>query len=269
MAFTSLKGLSVQSAGANSGTWGAGGAGYDLNTGVMGVLDLNLAGVFSTSLSSSNVTLSATDTQNCMLRFSGLLLANIVASPGVGVLFNGFYYFENLTTGNFSVTVTTGVGSVVLPQTRRGIMFVDSTNGPRIVSIVGVAVADPIPVGTVMLFYQDAAPTGWTIVSSLNNYGLKIVSSAGGVTSGSVSYATLFGRTTTDSHTLTTVQIPSHTHTVSAYNTLISGGAAADVYFTIPSASTITSSATGGGLGHTHNIDMRVQTAHVILCSKN
>lgn len=271
MPFTTNKGLSVQTAASNSGVWGAGNPGNDLNTGVFEILDNNLGGVFSSSLSASNVTLSSANTQNCMLRFSGTLLANIVVSPDVGVLFAGFYYFENLTTGNFTVTVTTGAGSVVLPQTRRGIMFVDTTNGPRIVAIVGVAAADPIPVGTVMLFYQNAAPTGWTISSALNNYGIKIVSSAGGVTSGSVSYATLFGRTATDSYTLTTTDIPSHSHGVTGGTTAGTGATVggADGNIVPLAANAIVISNTGGGGGHSHNIDMRVQTASVILASKS
>jgi len=267
MPSTALKGLSVQTAGTNSGTWGAGGAGYDLNTGVMGVLDLNLAGVLSNSVSSSNITLESADTENCLLRFTGTLLANIVVSPDSGVLMNGFYYFENYTSGNFTITVTTGAGSAVLPQSRCGVMFVDTVNGPRIVAIAGKTHPDPVPVGTVMLFYQNAAPTGWTISSSLNDYALKIVSSAGGVTSGSVAYSTLFGRTTTDSHTLIVSEMPAHTHTVAALDANagsgVGNGGGIGILETIPSSSV------GGSGAHTHPLDMRVQTASIILASKN
>ena len=42
MPFTALKGYSVQAAASNSGTWGAGNPGNDLNTGVMGILDAGL-----------------------------------------------------------------------------------------------------------------------------------------------------------------------------------------------------------------------------------
>lgn len=271
MPSTVLKGLSVQSAGSNAGTWGAGGAGYDLNTGVIGILDNNLAGVYSASLSSSNVSLSSTDVQNCLLRFTGTLLANIVVSPAGGVTtFNGFYFFENYTSGSFSVTLTTGTGSVVLPQSRGGIIFVDTTNAPRILAIVGKTNADPIPVGTVMTFYQTSVPTGWTAVS-LDDYALKIVSNgSGGVTSGSVGYATLFARTETDSHALSVNEIPSHTHYYSADpGNIFSGGSPGPVPAYYAATYNYTSSATGGGAGHTHNIDMRVKTAAIILGTKN
>lgn len=270
MPYTSNKKYSVQTAASNSGVWGAGGAtGDDLNTGVMGLLDTQLAGLVSFSVSSSNVSLSYANIQNCMFRFSGALLANIVVSPAVGdaaTYFNGFYYWENLTTGNFSITLTTGAGSVVLPQSRRGTVFVDATNGPRVVSIVGSTNADPIPVGTVMLFYQNAAPTGWTISSALNDYAIKIVSSAGGVTSGSVNYSTLFGRTATDGYALVVADLAPHTHSIAVdgVSSGLGGGSSSVVR---PTGST-TSSSTGSGAAHAHNIDMRVKTASVILAAK-
>lgn len=269
MPFTSLKGYSVQASGTNAGTWGAGNPGNDLNTGVMGIMDLNMAGVLTLNLASSSATLSATDVQNCMIRCTGVLTGNRTISASGGVTtFNGFYCFENVTTGSFSVTVTTGTGSVALPQSRRGILFLDGTNAPRIIAIAGSTSADPIPVGTVMLFYQNAAPSGWTISSALNDYAIKIVSSAGGVTSGSVNYSTLFGRTATDSTTLTTNQIPSHTHGITYdANGALAGGTA----FTAnlgAGGTTATTVATGGGAGHTHPLDMRVKTAAIILATK-
>ncbi len=270
MATSVNKGYSLQATGSASGTWGAGTA-TSLNEGVFQIVDTNLGGITSKSLSSSAVLLTQAEAQNCLLRLTGTLTAAVDISPDAGVLLTGFLYFENLTTGSFAVTFTNGGGSVTLPQSRRGILWVDSSNGPRIVSIVGSGSADPIPTGTVMLFYQTTAPAGWTISSALNDYALKIVSAIGGVTSGSVDYSTLFGRTATDSHTLTTNEIPSHSHSVS-----VPGGNG-----TNPSASYfrgsdvtsfslgVTSGLAGGGNGHTHDIDMRVKTASVILATKN
>jgi len=281
MPTTQNKGYSVQSAGQNPGTWGVG-APTALNEGMIAIVDTNMAGISTFSVSASNVTLLMSDVQNCMYRFTGTLTASIVVSPsGSGSptpasLFNGFYYFENVTSGNFTITVTTGVGSVVLPQSRRGILFVDSTNGPRIVALVALATLDPIPSGSVMPFYQNAAPAGWTIYSAVNDSALRVVSSGGGVTSGSVAYSTLFGRTATDSYTLQIADIPSHTHTVSAP---VCGGSGNDdftkahwtslTYYSPPGPLSVTSSSVGGGGPHSHAIDMRVQTASVILATKN
>lgn len=270
MPYTSNKGYSVQTAGSNPGTWGAGSS-DSLNTGVFEILDSNMGGITSLSLSSTSVALTQTQARNAMLRLSGTLLANIVVSPDTGVLMTGFYYWENLTTGSFSVTLTNAAGSVVLPQARRGVVWIDTTNGPRIVAIAGSATADPIPTGTVMVFYQNAAPTGWTIVSALNDYALKIVSSAGGVASGTVAYSTLFGRTATDAHTLSVTEIPSHTHVTNGQitdNTFTFAGGGGNPLYGEPRKADGVTEATGGGGSHSHNIDMRVQTASVILATK-
>lgn len=286
MPTTANKGLEVQTTGSNSGSWGT-----VLNDDMISLLDTMLGGSSSISLSSSNVLLSQTQAQTALLRLTGTLTANVVLSPDAGVLMTGFYYFENLTTGSFSVTLSNSGGSVVLPQSRRGIVWIDTANGPRIIAIVGSSSADPIPVGTVMLFYQNAAPTGWTIDATLNDYALKIVNGSGGVVTGSVPYSTLFGRTATDSTTLTSNQIPSHQHFIASTDTgattqltsaptapVAAGGAVftggTNVYYYVlaggvAAAATIgPSSATGGGAGHTHAIDMQVRTASIILARK-
>lgn len=275
MPFTVNKKLSVQSAGSNPGTWGAGGVtGNDLNTGVMGPVDTQLAGVSTFSVSSSNVSLTFSDVQNCIWRFTGTLTASIVVSPAAGdatTYLNGFYFWSNLTTGNFSITVTTANGSVVLPQGRQGLLFVSATAplAPTLFAITDPAGTQPIPSGTVMPFYQSAAPTGWTIVSGVNDCAFKVSTSAPGVISGSVAYSTLFGRTSVDGYTLQIADIPPHSHNsvaLGVYNgsqPLQSGS-----NFSGNSAFPATSS-TGGGGSHTHTIDMRVQTAAVLLASKN
>lgn len=278
MPYTSLKKFSVQSAGSNSGTWGAGGTtGDDLNTGVMGPVDTALAGISSFSLSSSNVSLTFTaggggDVNNCMWRFTGTLLANIIVSPTAGdatTYFNGFYMWENLTTGSFTVTVQNSSGSVVLPQGRRGILYVNTTGSiaPRIVGIVGSSTADPVPTGSSTIWYNASAPSGWTAIA-LNDYALKLVSNgSGGVWTGSVAYSTLFNRTATDSHTLTVSEIPSHTHD---YTILLAGVHPTGSGRNDPSAaSTTQTGATGGGNGHTHGLDMRVLTAAFVLASRD
>lgn len=250
----------------------------------MGLLDTQLAGVVTNSVSSSNVSLSYANIQCCMFRFTGTLLASIVASPAGGdaaTYFNGFYYFENVTTGSFTITLTTGAGSVVLPQGRRGVLFVDSVNGPRIVAGGNGDVAT----GSKTIWYNTAAPSGWTAVA-MNDYAIDIVTEGlGGVTAGSVAYSTLFARTATDNTTLTESTIPSHQHfgfnnaNVNPSSTLTAANYPAywksvDSYaYQIQGTSTAATlgltSATGGGNGHTHPIDMRVQTAAFTLCSRN
>lgn len=260
MPSTTNRGYEVQTTGSNSGTWGA-----ELNDSMIQYLDQNMGGVTALSLSASPVVLTQSQARNAMLRLTGVLLADVTISAS-GLVMTGFYYWENLTTGSFSVSFDSGIGSALtLPQARRGVMFLDS-NGPRMVAIVASADPDPIPTGTAMLFYQNAAPVGWTISSALNDYALKIVSSSGGVTSGSVAYSTLFARTSVDPTALTAGQIPSSGLTFGKPTTVFQAAAGGN---NVWAAATVETSLTGaGGNSHTHAIDMRVRTASVIIATK-
>jgi hypothetical protein len=106
-----------------------------------------------------------------------------------------------------------------------GIRFSNST---ELLSKYGI-----IPRNTVSVFYQTNAPTGWTQFSTLdgnpgppniNNRALRVVNGVGGASGGSITFTSAFpstpiGITTTvnfsatiGAFTLTTNEIPSHTH---------------------------------------------------------
>ena len=68
------------------------------------------------------------------------------------------------------------------------------------------------PSGTIMLFQQTAAPTGWTKLTALNDVGLRIVSGTAGSVTNQTAFSTVFTQTATGATTLSTSQIPSHTH---------------------------------------------------------
>ena len=78
--------------------------------------------------------------------------------------------------------------------------------------------------GTVMLFYQANAPTGWTKKTNQNNKALRVVSGTGGGTGGGNNFTTAFNSSrgtsggSVSNHTLTESQIPSHRHRVDTYN---------------------------------------------------
>ena len=82
-----------------------------------------------------------------------------------------------------------------------------------------------VPSGTVMVFYQAAAPTLWTKVTSANNKALRVVSGSGGGTGGTHAFdsppSTSHSHTgpshthSTPSHTHST---PSHTHSIGAHS---------------------------------------------------
>lgn len=261
---TPLMGYYAPGDGSDAGTWGS-----SWNSNGSTFIDNNFAGLTTLSLSSSNVTLSAAQARNQMLRLTGTLLSGITIDAGAN-LWNGIRCVENVTSGNFAVTLSNS-GTCVIPQGRRCVVFLDSSNGPRIIAIAGTSTADPIPSGTVMPFYQASVPAGWSAVA-LNDYAVKIVTNGGGgVVSGSVTYSTLFARTATDGYTLLTADIPSHTHpfTPTASLIVLSGGGSGSGGGVISAGGVGTVGATGGGGSHAHGLDMRVQTAAFVLGSRN
>jgi hypothetical protein len=158
------------------------------------------------------------------------------------------------------------------------------------------AATSPIPAGTVMLFYQNAAPTGWTIVTTQNNKALRVVSSSGGVAGGTTAFTTVFANQTvstsvsvsisgtTGGTTIGTGEMPSHTHPVPT-NTGDPCIGAATRNASSNRGDVLTSfntSATGGGGSHSHSfsgsgsgsgtssaVTLNVQYIDIILCSKN
>jgi hypothetical protein len=118
--------------------------------------------------------------------------------------------------------------------------------------------------GTVMLFVQTAAPTGWTKSTTHDNKALRVVS--GSVTTGGTQGFTAVLNGTVGATTLTEAQIPSHTHTYTAASvtnsTLV--GASGTGFRTAVTANT---GATGGGGSHTHSMD--VAYVDVIIATKD
>jgi hypothetical protein len=120
------------------------------------------------------------------------------------------------------------------------------------------------PPGTLMLFVQTAAPTGWTKSTTHDNKALRIVS--GSVTTGGTQDFTAVLNGTVGATTLTEAQIPSHTHTYSiAFSTTF--GSARAMGTSAAQTSAPGTSATGGGGSHTHSMD--VAYVDVIIATKD
>ena len=168
-------------------------------------------------------------------------------------------------------------------MTSTGITFPDSTTQTTASS------GNPIPSGSVLLFYQSAAPTGWTQVTTLNDYAMRIVSGTGGSTGGSTAFSSVFTNQTPTINvsglsaaatTLSTSQMPSHNHSYSYTNVTThncySLGCSNAREPCSPSGQSTGSQ--GGGGSHTHSISgsasssaitLNVQYANIIICSKN
>ena len=121
------------------------------------------------------------------------------------------------------------------------------------------------PSGTVMLFVQTAAPTGWTKGTTHDNKALRVVSGSVS-TGGSSGFTTAFGTPsvsgslsgTVGATTLTITQIPSHSHTAGAAVTTYNGNAF-DARNT--SASGAATSSAGGGGSHDHSFSGSLSSA--------
>lgn len=134
-----------------------------------------------------------------------------------------------------------------------------------------------IPAGTVMLFWQANAPTGWTKITSQNDKAFRVVSGTGGGTGGSVAFETAFASQTpsgtTSATALTIAQMPAHTHGHAATDSVagLQGGAQGKVG-NIASGSSTTSVGGGGTHNHTFTgsaINLDVSYIDIILCSKD
>ena len=154
--------------------------------------------------------------------------------------------------------------------------------------------------GTRLLFQQTTAPTGWTKDTSHDNKALRVVS--GSVSSGgSVAFTTAFASQavsgsnssttatgTVGSTTLTTTQIPSHTHQASVYQSKTgwqgnSPGTFLSNQVNFSNIGAATTESAGGGGSHNHTfagdahshtftgtaINLAVQYVDVIIAVKN
>jgi hypothetical protein len=170
--------------------------------------------------------------------------------------------------------------------------YMTGTYATKLDGIAAGAGINPIPTGTVILFYQSAAPTGWTQVTTLNDYGLRLVSGAGGTTAGTTAFSTVFANQTPSftgsigslaggATTLSTAQMPSHTH---GYFQPAGGARFVGDEFgpnnTTTGGGSSTTDAQGGGGSHSHSISgtpggtvgavtLNVRYANIIICSKN
>ena len=135
---------------------------------------------------------------------------------------------------------------------------------------------DYIPNGTVMVFFQASAPTGWTKVTTQNDKTLRVVSGSGGGTGGD--WAMSSGETTSSdgahthtsaahthgagsfaagAHTLSTGEMPSHNHSYTRYSSLQTGGPGNPAYGGFPawrSTSSQSTGSSGSGSSHSHSL---------------
>jgi hypothetical protein len=303
----------------NGLTVSAGGA-----TVTAGGLTVSSGGAAITGNSTVTGTLTSTSTLTAQ---NGLT----VSAGGAGITGNstvtGTLNATSTLTAQNGLTVSTGGASITGNSTVTGTLNATSTltaqNGLTVsaggagitglltansgVSVTGTVTATTftgawtnLPAGTVMLFVQTSAPTGWTKSTAHDNKALRVVSGAAS-SGGSVAFTTAFASQgvsgTVGSYTLTTADIPSHSHSATStdsghthgywYPTTVSrqSGSNTNCYTEdtpTNNKTTATGNAsittiignTGGDGGHSHSftgtaINLAVQYVDVIIATKD
>ena len=157
----------------------------------------------------------------------------------------------------------------------------------------GGTVLDSLASGTLVLFQQTTAPTGWTKQVTHNDKALRIVSGAAS-SGGTDAFSTTFSAAkATEDYTLLVADIPDHAHSgttnsggvhTHTYPNSTGSAGAVDGALMINEATsgttassqhtghvhTFTTDTDGGGNGgHAHDITMDVQYVDVIIASKD
>jgi hypothetical protein len=127
------------------------------------------------------------------------------------------------------------------------------------------------PSGTLMLFQQTAAPTGWTKQTTHNDKSLRVVSGTAG-SGGATAFTSVFGSgKSSGSYTLVEADIPGHTHNVLR----ASGGGSSQtgIQLTLSASGFVgqanAAQSTGGDGAHQHTLSLDLQYVDLIIASKD
>ena len=179
--------LELQGTGENAGTWG------DKTNNNLDVVDAFVAGYLSKDVGgSSNVTLttanaSATaESSNKVIELTGTLTGNITVF--IPAKENNYFIYNN-TSGSYTVNVAAtghGANSATIAQGAKTLVYCTSDNVEELfgddINVTGNVSAsyfigdgssltniEPFDSGTLMLFQQTTAPTGWTKQTTHDN----------------------------------------------------------------------------------------------------
>jgi hypothetical protein len=286
--------------GANGGT-GVANTGKTITLGgnlvTSGAYSVTLAATNTTSITlpttGTLATLAGSETLTNKTLTSPTMTAPVLGTPASGTLTNctGLPMTTGVTgtlpvaNGGTGVTSSTGTGSVVLsasptftgtPVLPSGATATTQSAGTNNTTLAttafvqsAITVAAAFPSGTTMMFVQTSAPTGWTKSTTHNDKVLRIVSgsaSSGGTTAFSSVFTnqtpTISSSLSVGATTLTTAQMPSHTHSIP---TTGCGGGSTAVINSGNAVSSFESGAAGSGGSHTHSLSGSVTSSAITL----
>ena len=261
----------------------------------------------------NNLTSDIKFNNNTLYIKSGKVGINKIPSVALDVLgvgnISGSFTVGGTSTLNGAVTLgsSLSVGTSIIVATTISSNGNINTSGSVIASVNGIfggtltmssRTVDAFPSGTRLLFNQSTAPIGWTKVTTYDDFALRVVSGSVG-TGGSVVFSSAFSSHTmsgtTDGHTLTIAEMPTHNHDITdpshthAFNVTQgipssagphSGGYNDMNQQTMTTLSTsvgvtgITINNQGGGAAHTHPftsaaVNIAVKYVDVIICQKD
>lgn len=127
-----------------------------------------------------------------------------------------------------------------------------------------------VDAGTLQVFYQTAAPTGWTKGTSHDNKALRLVSGTAS-SGGTNTFTGTFTNRSVDNFSLTKSTIPSHNHNFT-WKTSKTFGTATNSAMGTNNTDSFQNQNIGGagsGGGHSHGIDFSVKYVDVIIASKD
>jgi hypothetical protein len=312
--------LELQGTGENAGTWG------DKTNNNLDVVDAFVAGYLSKNVGgSSNVTLttanasSTAEASNKVIELIGTLTGNITVF--IPAKENNYFIYNN-TSGSYTVNVAAtghGANSATIAQGAKTLVYCTSDNVEELfgddINVTGNVSAsyfigdgssltniEPFAPGTLMLFQQTTAPTGWTKQTTHDNKALRVVTgtaSSGGsntfsgvfntavAVSGTSNNSTVTITGSTAGHALTQAQLPSYTLTPSQRAKTedkgplnrgsSSGGGASYEFLDIPSGgsdqvhSHFAGTLAGDYHSHTYtsDLELNVQYVDLIIAAKD
>ena len=154
--------------------------------------------------------------------------ANVSAQSGVPLFTTGVATFTGTNgTGNF---VRTDAANLTNATATTPAAADNDTSIATTAFVKTALTGSGFPAGTVLLFYNASAPTGWTKLTTQNDKALRVVSGTGGVAGGTNAFSTVMAQTVVGSTTLTAGQIPYLTSAVTQGITTYAGASASNTF---------------------------------------